>query len=113
MKGAESISPERAANSIILDENGVKNLRIETVAAEERDFEETIFAIGRIEEIPANRSVLSSRIAGKAVAVNAFVGGTVEKGDVLVEVESRQPGNPPPTSSARPGRPSRALCEQA
>ena len=60
----EAISPERAANTIILDESGVQNLRIEMVEVEEQDFETTVFAIGRIEEIPANRSVLSSRISG-------------------------------------------------
>lgn len=92
----EAISAERAANTIILDETGVKNLRIETVEVEEMEFETTVFAIGRIEEIPANRSVLSSRISGRAIKVNAFEGDHVEKGQVLVEVESRQPGNPPP-----------------
>ena len=92
----EAISPERAANTIILDESGVQNLRIEMVEVEEQDFETTVFAIGRIEEIPANRSVLSSRISGRAVKVNAFEGDRVEKGQVLVEVESRQPGDPPP-----------------
>ena len=92
----EPVANDRAANTIILDENGVENLRIKTVAVAEREFEDTVFAIGRIEEIPANRSVLSSRISGRAVRVNAFVGDHVREGEVLVEVESRQPGNPPP-----------------
>src|SRR5690606_15361921 len=39
-------------DTIILDETGVKNLRIETITAEERDFEETAFALGRIETVP-------------------------------------------------------------
>ncbi len=88
---------DRAANTVILDATGIKNLRIETVVAEERDFETTVFAIGRIEEIPANRYAVSSRISGRTVAVNAFVGDRVTKGQILLEVESRQPGNPPPT----------------
>ena len=87
----------RQSSTIILDEVSVRNLRIETVEVGEVDFERTVFAIGRIEEIPANRSVLSSRIPGRAIRVHAFVGDQVQKGDVLVEVESRQPGNPPPT----------------
>jgi hypothetical protein len=41
--------------------------------------------------------VLSSRIPGRAVAVNAIVGDRVEAGQTLVAVESRQPGDPPPT----------------
>lgn len=95
--GEEAMDPERAASTIILDENGVKNLGIETVEAEEIEFETTVFAIGRIEEIPTRRSVLSSRISGRAIRVHAFEGDQVEAGQVLVEVESRQPGNPPPT----------------
>ena len=87
----------RAQNTIILDEIAVKNLRIQTEEAEERDFETTVFAIGRIEEIPSSRSVLSSRIAGRVSALNAFEGDTVEAGEVLAVVESRQMGDPPPS----------------
>jgi len=87
----------RMKNTIILDEIGAKNLQLETRMAEEISFEQTSFSIGRIEEIPSKRSSLSSRIAGLAVEVNAFEGDYVKKGDVLVKVESRQPGNPPPT----------------
>ena len=94
MLGEESIG--RAANTVILDANGVRNLRIETVEAEAHRFETTLFAIGRIEAIPSNRSVLSSRIAGRVVELNAFEGDVVEAGDVLARVESRQMGNPPP-----------------
>jgi len=94
--GEEAIDPGRAANTIILDENGVKNLRIEIEPVEEQAFETTVFAIGRLEETPDSRSVLSSRISGRAVKVNAFLGDHVTKGDILVEVESRQPGSPPP-----------------
>lgn len=97
----EEVDAERAANLVILDEAGVKNLRIKTVEVDEQDFETTVFAIGRIEEIPANRSVLSSRISGRAIRVHAFEGDHVEEGQVLVDVESRQPGNPPPTISLK------------
>ncbi len=92
----ETGGADRRDNTVILDETAVKNLRIKTVRVEEREFETTVFAIGRIEEIPANRYAISSRISGKTVAVNAFVGDRVEKGQVLVRVESRQPGDPPP-----------------
>ncbi|CAA6676719.1 MULTISPECIES: efflux RND transporter periplasmic adaptor subunit [unclassified Lentimonas] len=82
---------------IILDETGVKNLRIETVEVEERDFETTVFAIGRIEEIPSQHSVLSSRVAGRVIDLKAFEGDTVEAGEVIALVETRQLGDPPPT----------------
>lgn len=91
-----AIDPERAANTIILDETGVKNLRIQTEMVEERDFETTVFAVGRIEEKPENRAVVSSRISGRIVELNAFIGDKVKVGDVVAKVESRQPGSPPP-----------------
>jgi cobalt-zinc-cadmium efflux system membrane fusion protein len=85
-----------SSDTIVLDETGVKNLRIETVEAEESDFEETVFALGRIAEIPERHGVLSSRISGRVIGLDAQEGDTVEAGQVLVRVESRQPGNPPP-----------------
>ncbi len=86
---------------VILDEYGMKNLGIQTVEAEERDFEVTVFAIGRIEEIPSNRSVLSSRIPGRVVSIEAFEGDYVSEGQILATVESRQLGNPPPKIELR------------
>lgn len=84
-------------DTIVLDETGVKNLRIETIEAEETDFEETVFALGRIAEIPERHAVLSSRISGRVTGLEAQEGDTVTADQVLVRVESRQPGNPPPT----------------
>jgi len=86
-----------AADTVILDEVGIKNLQIQTVMVEEQDFQKTVFAIGRVEEVPGNQYAVSSRIPGRAVEMNAFIGDFVKKGQVLVKVESRQPGNPPPT----------------
>lgn len=93
----EGLDPERISNTVILDETGVKNLQLETVMVEERDFENTVFAVGRVEEIPGNRWSVSSRISGRAIELNAFIGDHVQKGQLLVRVESRQPGDPPPT----------------
>lgn len=94
---AEDETAERSENTIILSETGVQNLRIETVMVQERTFEKTVFSVGRVEEIPSNHYSVSSRIPGQAVEVNAFIGDQVKKGQPLVVVESRQPGNPPPT----------------
>lgn len=91
-----SYAEGRTENMIVLDEMAVTNLGIETESVEPRSFESTVFAIGRLEETPSSHSVLSSRIAGRAVQVHAFVGDYVEEGMTLVEVESRQPGSPPP-----------------
>lgn len=88
--------PKRAANTIVLDETGMKNLRIETVQVEETDFEETIFALGRVETIPAKVAAVSSRISGRVVALNLAPGDMVKAGDEVAKIESRQPGDPPP-----------------
>lgn len=93
----EAPDPSRVANTIILTEQAVQNLGIETVVAEETTFETTVFAIGRLEEIPSKRSVLSSRIPGRILSIDVFEGDRVEEGQVVAQIESRQPGSPPPT----------------
>lgn len=86
-----------SSKTVILDENGVKNLRIETQVVEENTFEESVFALGEIEIYPGRRAVISSRIPGRALEVYIKNDHPVEKGQTAILVESRQPGNPPPT----------------
>lgn len=86
-----------ATNTVVLDEQAVKNLRIETVEAEETIFEETIFALGRIETVPGKGAVVSSRIPGRLVEIKAIAGDTVAAGAEVARLESRQPGDPPPS----------------
>lgn len=89
--------PGRQQNTVILDETSVKNLGIQTVEAEETTFEETVFALGRIEVAHGRHALVSSRIPGRAAAVLALPDMEVRQGEELVRVESRQPGDPPPT----------------
>lgn len=91
------VSPEKAAATVILDENGVKNLKIETAEAEETDFEQTIFALGRIEPIPSKRAVVASRIPGRITELKSTLGDMVQTGAEVARLESRQAGDPPPT----------------
>lgn len=86
----------RLKGMVLLDEMGVANLGVETEMVAEGVFEESVFSVGRIEEIPSRRGVLSSRIAGRIVEILAYEGDVVEEGQTLVRVESRQPGDPPP-----------------
>jgi cobalt-zinc-cadmium efflux system membrane fusion protein len=86
----------RLANTVVLDEPAVKNLRIETVEAEETDFTETIFALGRIDVLPGKKGVVSSRVAGRVHSVVALPDMISEAGDELLWIESRQAGDPPP-----------------
>lgn len=88
---------DREENTVILSETGVKNLRLETVLVEERDFETTVFAVGRVEVYPGRRAAISSRISGRALEVFVKNDHLITKGDTALIVESRQPGNPPPT----------------
>lgn len=84
------------ADMILLDEVAVRNLRLETVDVEEADFEETAFALGRIEAVPSRVSGVSSRIPGRIVELRAWPGDFVSSGDTVALLESRQPGSPPP-----------------
>ncbi len=86
-------------NIIVLDETGVKNLRIETIEAEETDFETTVFSLGRIEAIPGKVAAVSSRISGRIVELKVAPGDVVKKDDEVAKIESRQPGDPPPVIS--------------
>jgi cobalt-zinc-cadmium efflux system membrane fusion protein len=86
----------RRANLVILDENSAKNLGLVTVKAVPADFEETLFALGHIDVLPGRRTVVSSRIAGRALEVRAKHDHAISEGEVAVVVESRQFGEPPP-----------------
>lgn len=86
----------RMQNTVVLDDAGTRNLGIETVEAEEIAFEETVFALGRIEVLPGKRAVVSSRVPGRAYSVLALPDQQVDEGEELMWVESRQPGDPPP-----------------
>ncbi len=92
-----AVSSEEAAATVILDETGVKNLRIETVEAEETEFEETVFALGRIKVAPGHRAVVSSRVPGRVLTVSAHIDTKIEKDAEVAVIESRQPGDPPPS----------------
>ena len=92
--GAET--QPRNEQTVVLDATGVQNLGIETVAVEESTFERSIPVLGEIEHTCESHSVLSSRISGKIIEVGVHKGEFVKKGDVLLRVESRQPGDPPP-----------------
>lgn len=92
-------NPDRIANTVVLKDIEVKNLGIETQEIGPADFEETVFSLGRIEAIPSKRAVVSSRIPGRIIKMEAFEGDTVAEGQAVVTIESRQPGNPPPSTT--------------
>ena len=81
---------------IVLNEFKVRSAGVKTAEPSSSKFETTLFAIGRIETIPSNRTVVSSRIEGRAVSKPPIVGDYITKGETVFKVESRQPGSPPP-----------------
>ena len=83
-------------NTILLEPIQEKNAGIKTTAPTISEFQTTLFCIGRIQAIPANRSVVSSRISGRVISKPPSVGDRIKKGDIILQVESRQPGSPPP-----------------
>ncbi|MEO8438893.1 MAG: efflux RND transporter periplasmic adaptor subunit [Spartobacteria bacterium] len=81
---------------ITISSEAKANLGVKVEEAELRTIEKTLSAIGAIEAIPTRSAVVSSRIAGRVASISVVSGDKVTKGQTLVEVESRQVGNPPP-----------------
>lgn len=75
----------------------VKNLGLKTSEAAEENFEQTLFALGRIEAIPNKQAAVSSRIAGRVASLTVNPGDEVKAGQPVIRIESRQAGDPPPT----------------
>lgn len=98
------VASEHAQNTVILDENTVANLRLEFAPAEPRVFEETVFALGRLEARHDAIAVASSRISGRIVALSAHLGDLVRADEELMRIESRQAGDPPPVITVRAPR---------
>ena len=72
------------------------NLKLTVEEAELRTLEKTFMVLGQIEAIPSRSSAVTSRISGRVLDIKATEGERVKKGQPLVEIESRQVGNPPP-----------------
>lgn len=98
------VASERAQNTVILDENTVANLRLEFASAEPRVFEETVFALGRLEARHDAIAVSASRISGRVISLSAHLGDPVEADAELMRIESRQAGDPPPVITLRAPR---------
>ena len=85
VNGPITITPEAA-----------KNLGLKVEAAELRTLQKTISMLGSVELDPSRVAVVASRISGRIVRLAVKEGDTVAKGDFLIEIETRQIGDPPP-----------------
>lgn len=88
---------DRAANTVVLDEISAKNLGIETAEVSPTTFDDSLFALGRLAAIHSNEGVVSSRIPGRIIELLAHEGDVITAGQRIGRLESRQPGNPPPS----------------
>ncbi len=85
-----------AGGPISISAQARANLGLLSVEAEVRTLDKTFLSLGRIDAIPNRQAAVSSRIAGRVIALPFEPGQSVKKGQVVVEVESFQVGNPPP-----------------
>jgi len=69
---------------------------LKTAKAELRDMDAVLILNGKVKLNPNLHAHVTTRIQGRVEKLYAKVGDTVEKGQKLAEVESRQIGNPPP-----------------
>lgn len=74
---------------------------LETVEVGPAVIPRTLSFIGRVEPIAKKHYFVSSRVDGRVIALSVVEGQTVVTDDVLVEIETLQPGNPPPKLSLR------------
>lgn len=85
LTGPITITPEAA-----------KNLGLKIETADLRTLEKTLSALGHVEVDPARVVSLTSRISGRVTRLAVNEGDQVARGDFLLEIESRQVGDPPP-----------------
>lgn len=81
---------------IAISAEAKKNLALQVEEVELRTLDKTLMALGQIEAIPSRTAAVTSRIAGRVSAIDVSLGDPVKKGQAVVEVESLQPGDPPP-----------------
>lgn len=88
-------------DKVFLSPAQIKNLGLETAEVVEAPLEITLFALGRIEAVPNKEAAVSSRIPGRVLTLSVNPGDEVRAGTELLKIESRQPGDPPPTISIK------------
>ena len=71
-------------------------LELETVEVGSALIPKTLSLVGRVEPIPQKHFFVSGRVAGRVTALSVVEGQSVNADDVLVEIETLLPGNPPP-----------------
>ncbi|MCH7761045.1 efflux RND transporter periplasmic adaptor subunit [candidate division TA06 bacterium] len=81
---------------IFLSEEAKANIGLVTEQADFQTISEVIRVNGVVKAHPNRSAFASTRIEGRVHKVYANLGDWVKKGEILVEIESRAIGNPPP-----------------
>jgi len=92
--GEDSAGP--LTGPITITPEAAKNLGLKLETADLRTLEKTLSALGHVEVDPARVVSLTSRISGRVTRLAVNEGDQVAQGDFLLEIESRQVGEPPP-----------------
>jgi len=87
---------ETSTGPIVITEDARKNLDLQTAEAEIRTINNVLNVIGQVEPIPSKSAAITSRVPGRVYSLKVQEGELVKKGQSLIEVESRQVGDPPP-----------------
>lgn len=95
--GDDAAGPTTGPIAITADAK--KNLALQVEEVELRTLDKTLMVLGQIEVIPNRRAAVTSRIAGRVADLTVSLGDRVTKGQAVVQVESLQPGDPPPRVS--------------
>lgn len=92
--GTEDEAPSQGP--VVITAEAKSNLDLVTKEAEIRNIDSVLGVIGQVVSIPEHTNIITSRIAGKVSSLKATDGESVKKGQALIEIESRQLGDPPP-----------------
>ena len=76
-------------------------IELETVEVGSSLIPQTLSLVGRVEPDPPKHFFVSGRVAGRVTALSVVEGQSVNADEVLVEIETLLPGNPPPKLSLR------------
>ena len=85
------------SNFVCVDGLSSESINLKTAAAEAKKIESLVTAVGKIENIPENVAVVSTRIAGRVCKLYVSPDASVKEGDPICKIESLLPGNPPPS----------------
>ncbi len=84
-----------ATGPVVLSEEAIKNLGVQTVEANLAPLQRTIAMIGRIEGLPERLAKIAPRAEGRVAEIFVKLGDRVTAGQPMLRFEPRTVGNPP------------------